>query len=109
MGEAKRKRDRGLAKGYTEAEVKTICAIQFVLMMLFMERNDEWWGYCANESFKYPHGSYRQVFWWSLRGLGGLGNENLQGEELLTEFRGYFTWKWSEFESGRLRREGPKW
>jgi len=112
MGEAKRRRKQNiqalpLAPGtvpITKENVITACALCYVFMFLLKDREeDSWWCYCQEQSCLYPHGSYRNVFWWSLRILGD-GREN---EE---EFFEYFAWKWREYEpTGHIRRDGPLW
>lgn len=104
MGEAKRKRDAGFLREVTREQAVEACAVQLAFMLLLMEssRNDHWWAYCQRESTKYPHGSFRNVFWWSLRTMG-------DGHSL-DEFFEYFHWKWREFEpTGHIRRDGPTW
>jgi len=65
-------------------------------------RDDKWWTWCQTEACKHPGGCYTNVFWWSMRILG-------DPKENLDTFRGYLEWKWGEYESGRIRRDGPKW
>lgn len=87
---------------YTEEEVKIACEWSLVFMLLFAghEREGEWFRICVEQAWSYPSGSYRNVFWWSIRYLPRHGME---------DFRKYLPWKINEYDSGRIRRDGPRW
>ncbi len=87
-----------------EQEAKTACELALFFMLLNVPRSDEarWYRICVEQSFSYPGGSYRSVFWWAMRILR-------DPNETVRSFREYLEWKLNEFESGRIRREGPVW
>ncbi len=85
-----------------EQEVKIACELVLLFALMHRKRNNAWWGWCQEMAFSRPSGSYSEVFFWSMRTLGGT-------DDTLNDFREYLAWKWEEFESGRLRREGPRW
>ena len=89
-----------------EDEVKTACAVALLFMLLHVPRTEKnswfWYKVCAEAAWSYPQGSYRHVFWWSMRILRD-PRETLEG------FSDYMKWKLEEFDSGRIRREGPRW
>ena len=85
---------------YTEEQVKIACEWSLVFMLLHKKDSRDWYPICVETSHTFPDGSYRSVFWWSLRTIKKFD---------LAEFRKYLPWKLNEFESGRIRREGPVW
>lgn len=95
-----------------EDQVRAAAAIGLLFALLFApdrrEHDFEWWVWCQVESCNYPMGSYSNVFWWSLRTIG---DRACVGHAIdhLDSFHEYFTWKWNEYESGQIRRDGPKW
>lgn len=90
---------------YPEEQVKQACEISLMLMLMFVDRRrhpERWLLICQRESFHYPQGSYRSVFWWAMRTLHEEGST-------LDDFREYLAWKLEEFNCGNIRREGPRW
>lgn len=85
---------------YTEEEVKTACELSLFFMLLFVSDAHRWFMICVEQSCSYPLGSYRNTFWWSMRYIPSHGME---------DFRTYLPWKINEFDSGRIRRDGPRW
>lgn len=90
-----------------ENEVKFACELVLIFALMHMPRKVTgpdygWITWCQKLAFSRPGGSYSHVFFWSMRILGDPG-------ETLETFRKYLAWKWEEYESGRLRREGPRW
>lgn len=90
-----------------EEEVKLACELVLLFALLLRDRGDvdhdwDWWQMCQDMAFSRPLGCYSYTFFWSMRGLGDPGWN-------LAKFREYLDWKWSEFETGQCRREGPRW
>lgn len=94
---------------WTEEQAKTACAVTLALMLLLehappIDEDDpsddrkSWYMQCVELSCAAPGGSFRNVFWWSLRYM------RLRGETF-DEAVDYFLWKTDQFDSGRIRRE----
>ena len=93
----------------TEENVITACSISLALMLMLRnphsDSGDNWWGYCQTESLRYPQGSFRSVFWWSLRTMGFHDSEE-NNPPSVEDFFNYFQWKWSQFEpTGHIKRD----
>ena len=91
----------------TEEEAKRHCEEKLTELLTRLDpakNSGEWYQTCVENSVEYPQGSYRSVFWWALRLVG-----NEHSDLTLHNFRQYLEWKIGEYDSGRIRREGPVW
>lgn len=90
----------------TPENIRLICDISLVLMLLTVDRSD-FRGYeiATEMSARYPSGSYENVFWWSVRTLYD-DVHAIKGEpgphEPLEEFWKYFAWKLDQYNKGWL-------
>jgi hypothetical protein len=104
---------------YSEEDSKLGCELGLLFMLMHIDPQKErgrWYHIATKEAWSHPSGSYRNVFFWSIRFLGERYTEkNEETGEMerkymdLDEFRSYMSWKLEEFNSGRIRREGPVW
>lgn len=92
---------------WTEEQAKTACAVTLALMLLLGDGVDSdadtsdrksWYMQCVELACAAPMGSFRNVFWWSLRYMQ-LHNETF--EDVVS----YFLWKKGEFDARRIHRE----
>lgn len=92
---------------WTEEQAKTACSVTLALMLLLGEGRDSdddtserksWYMQCVELSCAAPMGSFRNVFWWSLRYME-------LNAETLEQVLDYFLWKMDQFDSGRIERE----
>jgi len=77
---------------YGEEEVKIACELSLLFMLWHNPpkrgkvMDGRWAVTCMEQSAQYPDGSYRHVFWWSMRILR-------DPKENLDTFRSYLEWK----------------
>lgn len=113
MGEAKRRR---LAldgpNQLTEEQIRVGCELALLFMLWHVPRGDEekgtWFHICSTEFVKYPWGSYRSVWWWSMRHLGDI-EEGKTLEQELADFRSYFAWKLDQYETTLKSQREARW
>lgn len=98
------KKPKVWSRTYNEEEVKIACEWTLVFMLMFRDpkaRHGAWYEMTTTHSCRFPMGSYRYIFFWSLRFLGEKAG--------LDGFREYLAWKLAQFTDGHVRREGPVW
>jgi len=115
MGAARRRRIalEG-ASALTLEKVQVGCELALLFMLWHVPRTREaddasglWFHRCIEESVKYPDGSLRHVWWWGMRNLcRPEAGATLEAE--LLDFRAYVEWKTEQYNSGAIRRSGPR-
>jgi hypothetical protein len=90
---------------YAEEEVVLAGELALLFMLMFVDREKEpgrWYRLCVENAWSLPVGSYRQNFFWAMRGLREEGTD-------LDSFRQYLKWKTNEYDVGHIHRDGPRW
>jgi len=89
----------------SEEAVKKACEWALFFMLLFHDRTPgSWYRDTTDLANRYPNGSYRYVFWWSVRMFFQKGQT-----VDWTDFREYLEWKMSQYDKKFVHRVGPKW